>query len=164
MDSRLNETDVTGYVQDLLLETQDVEALVASGAVQGARAGTLFIDMSTIAPGAARRDTARFRADSIAFARDTVTRRMIYVSLAADPGRPLSEIDSCLTRRFKAASASYASESSRWFVPPPDTQVWSGVRADSVVPAAAYGRASSTSAAVPLALSLAPALRPLLSR
>ncbi|HET7463194.1 MAG TPA: serine hydrolase, partial [Longimicrobium sp.] len=38
---------------------------------------------------AARRDTARFRADSIAFARDTVTRRMIYVSLAADPARRL---------------------------------------------------------------------------
>ena len=38
---------------------------------------------------AARRDTAKFRADSLAFARDTVTRRMIYVSLAADPARPL---------------------------------------------------------------------------
>jgi len=38
---------------------------------------------------AARRDTARFRADSAAFARDTVTRRMVYVSLAADPARRL---------------------------------------------------------------------------
>lgn len=38
---------------------------------------------------AARRDTAKFRADSVAFARDTVTRRVIYVSLAADPARPL---------------------------------------------------------------------------
>ncbi|HET7230990.1 MAG TPA: serine hydrolase [Longimicrobium sp.] len=38
---------------------------------------------------AARRDTARFRADSAAFARDTVTRRMIYISLSADPARRL---------------------------------------------------------------------------
>ena len=41
--------------------------------------------------------------------------------------------------------------------------MWRGVRADSVVPAVAYARASSTSVAVPLALSFAPALRPLLS-
>ncbi|HEX8245821.1 MAG TPA: glycoside hydrolase family 3 N-terminal domain-containing protein, partial [Longimicrobium sp.] len=40
---------------------------------------------------AARRDTARFRADSIAFARDTATRRIIHVSLAADPARALPD-------------------------------------------------------------------------
>jgi len=38
---------------------------------------------------AARRDTARFRADSIRFARDTVSRRLVHVSLAADPARRL---------------------------------------------------------------------------
>ncbi len=43
-------------------------------------------------------------------------------------GHQLPTIDACLTDRFKAASGSYASESSRWFVPPPETIVWSGVR------------------------------------
>jgi CubicO group peptidase (beta-lactamase class C family)/beta-glucosidase-like glycosyl hydrolase len=38
---------------------------------------------------AARRDTAKFRADSIAFAGDTVTRRIALVSLDADPAGPL---------------------------------------------------------------------------
>ncbi|HEX8907038.1 MAG TPA: serine hydrolase, partial [Longimicrobiaceae bacterium] len=55
-----------------------------------------FIDRIGAAPRrdtskAARRDTARFRADSIAFARDTVTRRIVYVSLAADPARAVPD-------------------------------------------------------------------------
>jgi beta-N-acetylhexosaminidase len=37
----------------------------------------------------ARRDTAKFRADSVAFAGDTVTRRIVYVALDADPARSL---------------------------------------------------------------------------
>ncbi|HSU15402.1 serine hydrolase [Longimicrobium sp.] len=41
---------------------------------------------------AARRDTAKFRADSLAFARDTVTRRIVYVALDADPARPLPAV------------------------------------------------------------------------
>ncbi|HEX6746988.1 MAG TPA: serine hydrolase [Longimicrobium sp.] len=40
---------------------------------------------------AARRDTTSYRADSLAFVRDTATRRMVHVSLAADPARPVPE-------------------------------------------------------------------------
>lgn len=45
---------------------------------------------------AARRDTARFRADSAASVRDTAARRMVMVSLAADPARALPAAQSAV--------------------------------------------------------------------
>ncbi|MBV9109005.1 MAG: serine hydrolase, partial [Gemmatimonadetes bacterium] len=40
---------------------------------------------------AARRDTARFRADSVGFARDTASRRIVYIALAMEPSRALPD-------------------------------------------------------------------------
>jgi CubicO group peptidase (beta-lactamase class C family)/beta-glucosidase-like glycosyl hydrolase len=45
---------------------------------------------------AARRDTARFRARRAAYALDTLTRRIVFVALAADPARALPEVRTAL--------------------------------------------------------------------
>jgi hypothetical protein len=82
------------------------------------------------------------------------------------PASPWSETTATDRRASGDRDANRAAPRPPYAPPSVDrkTSVCSGVRADSVVPAVAYGRASSTSTAVPLALSFAPALLPLLSR
>ena len=46
----------------------------------------------------------------------------------AAAGGEISKLDSCLKGRFEAESARYSWGSARWFVPPPETIDWSGVR------------------------------------
>ena len=84
----------------------------------------------------------------------------------AAPPRPSSERTATARRASGECFAKWATPSDPYAPASVErnTSVWRGVRADSVVPAVAYARASSTSAAVPLAFAFAPALSPLLSR